>query len=346
MVVLALMLPIVFWIASRLLQRQLLDPLFNLRGEAGAIAEGDLNQAIANTDRGDEIGQLAKSFASMRDAVRKTILDLKETNLSIERFVPRAFLAIVGKPSIVDVELGDNKRRDMTVLFSDIRSFTTLSEKMTPDENFAFINTYLERMGPVIRTHNGFIDKYIGDAIMALFNNADDALRASLAMHDALDDFNEERRAAGLDPVAIGIGLNSGSLMLGTIGEKHRMDGTVISDAVNLASRIEDLTKTYRVGLLISQYTYEQLADPTAYDIRPIDVVVVKGKTHPVTIFEVFQNDPPAARAAKGRTRDLLQSGVDALARRDAAGARRCFEQCLALVPGDTAATSLLKSCA
>ena len=198
MIVLALMLPIVFWIASRLLQRQLLDPLFNLRGEAGAIADGDLDQAIANTERRDEIGQLAKSFATMRDAVRRTILDLKETNLSIERFVPQAFLAIIGKPSIVDVELGDNMRLNMTVLFSDIRNFTTLSEKMTPDENFAFINFYLERMGPVIRAHNGFIDKYIGDAIMALFDNADDALRAGLAMLDTLDGFNAERRAAGL----------------------------------------------------------------------------------------------------------------------------------------------------
>jgi class 3 adenylate cyclase len=346
MVVLALLLPVVFWIASRLLQKQLLDPLFNLRGEAGAIAEGDLTQAIANTERSDEIGQLAKSFASMRDAVRKTILDLKDTNISIERFVPRAFLAIVGKPSIIEVELGDNKRQTMTVLFSDIRSFTTLSEKMTPDENFAFINAYLERVGPVIRTHNGFIDKYIGDAIMALFQTADDALRAGLAMHDALDGFNEERRASGLEPIGIGIGINTGSLMLGTIGEKHRMDGTVISDAVNLASRIESLTKEYHVGLLISEYTYEQLADPKAYDVRPIDVVVVKGKTRPVTIFEVFQHNAPAERAAKGLTRDLLQSGVAALARHDASAARRCFQQCLALAPGDTAAANLLKSCA
>ena len=109
-----------------------------------------------------------------------------------------------------------------------------------------------------------------------------------------------ERRATGHEPIAIGIGLNTGSLMLGTIGERHRMDGTVISDAVNLAARIESLTKNYQGGLLISQYTYEQLADPKAYDIRPIDVVVVKGKTRPVTIFEVFQPNPPAERAAKG----------------------------------------------
>jgi class 3 adenylate cyclase/HAMP domain-containing protein len=298
MIVLALLLPVVFWIASRLLQRQLLDPLFHLRGEAGAIAEGDLEQTIANTERGDEIGQLAKSFASMRDAVRKTILELKQTNLSIERFVPHTFLSIIGKPSIVDVELGDNKRQNMTILFSDIRSFTTLSEKMTPDENFAFINAYLERMGPVIRTHNGFIDKYVGDAIMALFDTADEALRAGLAMFDALDVFNAERRLADLAPIAIGIGVNSGLLMLGTIGEKHRMDGTVISDAVNLASRIEDLTKVYRAGLLMSQYTYEQLAEPEAYGIRPIDVVRVKGKTQPVAIYEVFQNNPGRSSSA------------------------------------------------
>jgi len=345
MVVLAVMLPLVFWIASRLLQRQLLGPLLDLRGEAGAIAGGNLEQAIANTDRKDEIGQLARSFAAMRDSVRDTIGDLKHTNLSIERFVPRAFLAIVGKPRIVDVELGDNKREEMSILFSDIRSFTTLSEGMTPDENFAFINAYLEHMGPVIRDNNGFIDKYIGDAIMALFTNADDALRAGLAMLDALEQFNAGRQAAGQQPIAIGIGINTGSLMLGTIGERHRMDGTVISDAVNLASRIESLTKDYKVPLLISEYTWRQLSEPQAYDIRPIDVVVVKGKTRPVTLFEVYERDPPRERAAKGRTRDLLQSGVEALAHHDAATAQRCFRECLELAPDDAAARNLLRSC-
>jgi class 3 adenylate cyclase len=345
-IVLLVALPLVFWLASSLLQHQLLNPLLNLRTQARAIAGGDLDHAIADTERRDEIGHLATSFATMRDAVRSTILDLKETNASIERFVPRPFLAMIGKPSIMSVKLGDNRRLNMTVMFSDIRNFTGLSEEMTPDENFAFINSYLARMGPVIRAHHGFIDKYIGDAIMALFEHADDALRAGLAMLDTLRRFNADRQAAGLAPIAIGIGLNSGSLMLGTIGETDRMDGTVISDAVNLASRIETLTKTYGISLLISQNTYAELTTPKAHDIRPIDVVVVKGKTRPVAIYEVFEANEPSDRAAKSRTRDLLLAGVEALSRHDTATAHRMFEQCLELLPDDPAATNLLKRCA
>jgi class 3 adenylate cyclase/HAMP domain-containing protein len=287
-IVLALALPVVFWIAARLLQRQLLDPLFTLRSEAVAIAGGNLDQDIANTGRRDEIGHLAASFERMRGAVRQTIIDLKQTNLSIERFVPHAFLEVLGKPSILEVELGDNVRREMTILFSDIRDFTTLSEAMTPDENFDFINQFLESMGPVIRAHGGFIDKYIGDAIMALFDDPDDALRAALTMVETLDRYNERLRAGGGAPIAIGIGLNTGSLMLGTIGEQNRMDGTVISDAVNLASRIETLTKTYKAAILISQFTYDGLADPAVYDIRAIDTVAIKGKSQPVPIYQVF----------------------------------------------------------
>jgi class 3 adenylate cyclase len=346
LIALAVGFPLVFWLADHLLQRQLLDPLFKLRNQARAIAAGDLERAIADTERRDEIGHLAASFAAMRDAVRRTILDLRETNTAIERFVPKAFLALMGKTSIVSVKLGDNTRRNMTVLFSDIRNFTGLSERMTPDENFAFINSYLERMGPVIRAHNGFIDKYIGDAIMALFEKADDAVAAGVAMLDTLAAYNGERRAGGQAPIAIGIGINSGSLMLGTIGERHRMDGTVISDAVNLASRTESLTKTYRISLLISQNTYDQLADPKAHDIRPIDVVVVRGKTQPVAVYEVFDRSEPAVRAAKLRSRDLLLSGIEALSRHETAAARRLFQESLELLPDDPAAANLLKCCA
>ena len=345
LVVLLLAMPLIYALSSALLQHQMLNPLFRLRGQARAIAEGDLELAIADTGRRDEIGNLATSFASMRDAVRQTIADLKATNRAIERFVPRAFLAIIGKPSIVTVRLGDNRALEMTVMFSDIRNFTGLSEQMTPDENFAFINAYLAHMGPVIRTHNGFIDKYIGDGIMALFQNADDALEASLDMLTALGNFNAELAAKGKPHIAIGIGLNSGSLMLGTIGEEDRMDGTVISDAVNLASRIEGQTKTYGASILMSQSTFSQLTNRRTLEIRPIDMTRVRGKSHPVAILEVYAHDDHELRAKKTSTRDLLFTGVDQLAAQDLSGARRTFEECLALFPGDHAALALIDRC-
>ena len=112
------------------------------------------------------------------------------------------------------------------------------------------------------------------------------------------------------------------------------------------AIETQSLTKTYGIGLLISQNTYDQLSDPKAWDIRPVDVVVVKGKTRPVTLYEVFDRNEPVERARKRDTRDLLLSGIEALASRDVAAARVLFEQCLALIPGDPAATSLLRRCA
>jgi len=210
-------------------------------------------------------------------------------NRAYQRFVPRQFLHFLEKLSIIDVELGDQVQLEMSVLFSDIRDFTTLSEKMTPKDNFQFINAYLSRMEPAILENNGFIDKYIGDAIMALFSgSADEAVNAGLAMLQQLQLYNQERVESGETPIKIGIGINTGNLMLGTVGGQNRMDTTVISDAVNLASRVESLTKNYGVSLLITQHTYARLLNPSHYVIRPIDTVKVKGKSELVTVYEVL----------------------------------------------------------
>jgi len=166
----------------------------------------------------------------------------------------------------------------MTTMFADIRGFTTLSETMTPQENFKFINGYLTQMEPIIDKYNGFIDKYIGDAIMALFPTcADDAVQAAIAMLKKLVDYNQGRQRAGYQLINIGIGIHTGPLMLGTVGGQNRMDGTVISDAVNLASRVEGLTKIYGTPLLITEQTYSSLTDVSQYHIRVIDCVTVKG---------------------------------------------------------------------
>jgi class 3 adenylate cyclase len=126
---------------------------------------------------------------------------------------------------------------------------------MSPGENFNFINSYLSRISPVIRENHGFIDKYIGDGIMALFpGDPRNALNAAMALLQTLDEYNLDRLNSGYREIRVGIGINYGRLMLGTIGEEHRLEGTVISDTVNMASRLEQLTKVFQTDVIISEY--------------------------------------------------------------------------------------------
>jgi len=262
------------------------------------------------------------------------------------RFVPHQFLNLLGYESIIDVNLGDQVQEEMSVLFADIRDFTTLSETMTPQENFNFINAYLSRMEPAITSNNGFIDKYIGDAIMALFSDfADDAVKAGIAMLNILTNYNEDRQRVGYVPIQIGIGINSGSLMLGTVGGKSRMDSTVISDAVNLASRIEGLTKYYSVPLLISHQTLERLRNPADYAIRIVDKVQVKGKSQYVVVYEVFDADPPEIRSAKLANLSVYTEAMLLCERKQFREAGKLFEECLRTNPSDQVARIYLKRC-
>ena len=291
---------------------------------------------------------------------KKFIEELFEVNCSLEisldaeleiaeatsRFVPNQFLSFLGFESIVDIKLGEAVELEMSILFSDIRDFTTLSEQMTPQENFNFINSYLSRMEPLIVENQGFIDKYIGDAIMALFSEgADDAVKAGIAMLHTLAEYNRERASAGDVPVQIGVGINTGSLMLGIVGGNSRMDGTVISDAVNLASRIESLTKNYGVSLLITQQTVERLRNPADYAIRVIDKVQVKGKSEWVTVYEVFDADLPEVKAGKLATLPVFTEALSLYNIYNFREAAALFADCLRQNPGDRVARIYLDRC-
>ena len=265
--------------------------------------------------------------------------ELFELNRAFSRFVPRQFLQLLDKKSLVDIQLGDQVQQEMSVLFSDIRDFTTLSESMTPQENFNFINAYLSRMEPAIIENQGFIDKYIGDAIMALFSGiADDAVKAGIAMLQRLAEYNRHRVKSGNIPLKIGIGINTGSLMLGTVGGQHRMDSTVISDTVNLASRLEGLTKYYGASLLISQQTLARLHNPMQYSLRFIEQVQVKGKSKAVAVFEVFDGDEPDIKEGKLATKPLFEEGLFLYRQQAFKEAAQRFEEVLRINPKDTVA--------
>ncbi|KPQ38113.1 MAG: two component signal transduction system hybrid histidine kinase / response regulator [Phormidium sp. OSCR] len=276
----------------------------------------------------------------------KTHLKLSRLSLAYAKFVPKEFLEFLDKSSIIDVQLGDTVEREMSILFSDIRDFTKLSEGMKPEDNFKFINGYLSRMEPAILDNHGFIDKYIGDAIMALFGGtADDAVKAAIAMLNNLDTYNQSRQRPGRRPIKIGIGINTGQLMLGTVGGKKHMNSTAISDAVNLASRVEGLTKVYGVPLLIAEETFIKLQNTGDYNIRLIDRVLVKGKSQKTSIFEVFDADPEPVRSGKLATRTQFELGLAYLQGQKIQEAQDLFLDCLAQNPADYPAKIYLERC-
>lgn len=254
---------------------------------------------------------LARKSARAYATIELQAQALERLSRAYYRFVPQAFLHLLGKRDITTVELGDQIQRTMTVLFADVRGFTSLSEQMSPEENFTFINRLLRHLGPLIRAHKGFIDKYLGDGIMALFpEHPADALRAACAMRQTLRRFNSSRVSAGQDPIRIGIGIHTGTLMLGTVGEPERMDGTVIADAVNTAARLESLTKRYGVTILASADAIEKsdFAEKHPLHIRLIGKVRAKGKTAAVELYEVFDEEAVAASDSRTSARPSMSS--------------------------------------
>jgi len=203
------------------------------------------------------------------------------------RFVPKELLALLQKNSILETQLADQTQGLYTIMFSDIRDFTNLSEQMSPAENFEFINEYLGFIAPVIEQYNGFIDKFIGDAIMAIFPGCpSDAVQAGIEMQERLAQFNSQRIEQHKEPIKTGIGIHSSTIMAGIIGSKDRMEGTVIGDGVNLASRIEGLTKSLGHSLLISEATFKLLSEELSSKFEFLAKVKVKGKLEEVEVYK------------------------------------------------------------
>jgi len=292
-------------------------------------------------------------FITFGFAVAQRMNELKKMALeqqmrlteAYQRFVPSQLLSSLEKESILDVQLGDQVQKEMSILFSDIRSFTTLSESMTPEENFRFVNSYLSLMGPLVREHHGYIDKYVGDSIMALFDRTpDDAVQTSVSMFKALREFNEERLREGYEPIRIGVGVNTGMMMLGTLGEEDRMEGSVISDAVNLAARLESLTKLYKTQLLISEATFKKLT-LEVFKARLIDKVAVKGKESSVLVYEVLDAEAQELFEKKHDTIKLFEEGFDFYQNQRFEEALPLFRRCLELVAEDTVAALYVERC-
>jgi len=297
-------------LSSLLLGNMFVKPILELNKVVLQFGAKDFS-ARSKIQSSDEVGLLSNNFNHMAETIVDYDIKINELLNSMRRFVPFEFLNFLDKKSITEISLGDQVNQEMTVFFSDIRSFTKLSESMTPRETFNFINSYLKRMGPLIRENKGFIDKYIGDSIMAIFpTDPDFALLAGISIRKELVLYNSQRLSYGYPPIHIGIGIHTGNLMLGTIGESQRMDTTVIADSVNLASRIEGLTKFYGVTSIITEITKSKLKNPDQFHMRFIGLVQVVGKEESVPIYEVFDGDDEKTFEFKQRTTPKFEEAM------------------------------------
>ena len=236
----------------------------------------------------DEIGLLTTSFIQMG----KGLSEREKLMVSFSKFTNKT---IAQKAASGELTLG-GENRNATIFFSDIRSFTAMSEKMQPNEVVEFLNAYMTRMVECVNQTNGVVDKYIGDAIMAVWGapetsgspegDALNAVTAALMMRDSLSKFNRERAGRGLPPVKIGCGINSGPVVAGQIGSEERMEYTVIGDAVNLASRTEALNKPFATDVLITENTWKLIRDKIV--VAEMPGVHVKGKTDAIKMFAVI----------------------------------------------------------
>jgi class 3 adenylate cyclase len=244
------------------------------------------------------------------------------------RFVPYELLALLGKRELPEVEKGDQIERTMTIFFLDVRGFTSRLERLSPEKAIAFVNDLFARVETPIERHRGVIDKFIGDGVMAIFERADDAAQAAVACLGALD-----------PSMSVGIGLHTGPVMLGTVGGTRRLSCTVIGDSVNLAARIEGMTKTFGASILLSDATKRALSG--SIELRALGQVTAKGKTEPVGLYEALDGLSATERARKLETRAAFEAGVSAFTSGDLQGARRAF----AAQPDDKAAAIFLEQC-
>jgi len=333
---------IIFTITNLLISLYIRRMIRKATGVVRRISEGDLSARIEYKSK-DEMGEICNEVNTMGQSLERLFDEKDKTEKFYYKFVPEQFRTLLGKEEFTDLKLGDSDNRELTVLFLDIRAFSLLSEKMTTKENFEFVNIIYGIAGPIIRAHNGFIDKYIGDAIMALFENADDAVKSGIDIYRAIVLDPETSKRLGVDQIGIGIGIHSGMAQIGIVGEEERLSGTVISDTVNLASRLESLTKQYKTAMLVSDDTLGRMTDPSSLDLRFLGDVQVAGVIEVEPISEVLDCLPDSERQKRHDNSEILSKAISLFSEGDLPSAIKLLQDLEDSGKGDHVTAMYLK---
>lgn len=287
------------------------------------------------------------------DQLSAQLDDAKRQSKTLQKFIPKQFVDHFGKGSLATLELGRADEDNVSILFCDIRGFTGLSEKMSPHELINFLNSYFMRMNAPIHSNGGFIDKFIGDGIMALFDHPDgndkhkavDSINAALDMRKEVYLYNMHRKNSGYSPINIGIGIHFGNIIFGTVGSHDRMDTTVVGDNVNVASRLESLASRYDADIIVSSQVLDASEAKKRFAYRLLDWVRVPGRQQPVEIYEIIDHQPQEIQAIKLSTAKLLKSGLQCRIEQNWDEAIDYFKQAIKISPNDKVLDQHIEQC-
>ncbi|WP_445384918.1 AAA family ATPase [Robiginitalea sp. IMCC44478] len=286
-------------------------------------------------------GQIAISIENAR-----LYDNLNNLNQAYQKFVPYKFLNTLEKESILDVNLGDHIKQDMTAVFSDIRDYTSFSEKLSPQENFDFMNTYLNTVGPIIEANDGIVIQFIGDGILSLYADPNNALKASIQSQEAVNELNKQLIASGKTPIRLGFGIHTGPMILGIIGDEKRRQAGVISSEINTVSRIEGLNKLFGTSIILSEDTFSQIQDKEKFSHRYLGKVQVKGQEGVLRLYEFFDGESPENAALMQECLETFNTGLQAYYNKDFITAAAQLKKVLERNPKDVTAERYLKNAA
>ena len=312
-----------------------------VRGENTVVPLG-ITSSLLRDERGNDYG-VVSVFSDLTEMKKREFLQDTLTRYVTKQVVD----LILEHPEKIVL---DGEEREATILFSDIRGFTTISERLSPPQLVLMLREYFTLMVGAVFDFQGTVDKFIGDALMAIFgaptpqpNHAELAIRTALQMQALLQTFNARRLQQGSIPIRIGVGINTGNVVVGNIGSEQRLEYTAIGDAVNLASRLEGINKEYGTQIIISEFTYHQIQD--RFVARELDEVRVKGKHEPVKIYEVLGQPGTLAENTR-RLCDQFAQGLASYRKRAWEAAITQFQQTLERVPSDVPSQLYLQRCA
>jgi adenylate cyclase len=289
----------------------LVSSIHKLRRSVNLIAGGEWDVKVQIRTR-DEVEELGERFNMMASSIRQYIQEVTKLSNSYFRFVPQQFLKVLGKTNMTQISLGEQTNRRMTILVCNMRDFSEFSNKLTTEENFKFINSYLKVFGPIIRDYGGFTSRYLGPGMLSMFpNDPGEALKAAIKLRSILESYNVNRQNTGYEPIEIGIAVHTADVMIGIIGEEQRMEGSVVSTHVELTLDLEKLSTKLGVNVLLTDDALRSMRKHPQGHYRRLGAFQLEGEPRTIELYDLYEGDTEHIRRLKHETRQQFEHAVE-----------------------------------